>query len=481
MSFDALGLNPEILRAVAEQGYVQPTPIQQQAIPAVLQGRDLMASAQTGTGKTAGFTLPLLQLLVQKEPHAKGRRPVRALILTPTRELAAQIGENVRDYSQYLNIRSLVVFGGVSINPQMMKLRGGVDVLIATPGRLLDLEHQNALKLDSVEILVLDEADRMLDMGFIHDIRRVLAKLPQRRQNLLFSATFSDDIKALAEKLLHNPLEIEVARRNTASEQVTQHVHFVDKKRKRELLSQMIGQGNWQQVLVFTRTKHGANHLAEQLNKDGITSAAIHGNKSQGARTRALADFKSGDIRVLVATDIAARGLDIEELPHVVNYELPNVPEDYVHRIGRTGRAAATGEALSLVCVDEHKLLRDIERLLKKEIPRIAIEGYEPDPSIKAEPIQNGRGQGGGRQGGGRGQGGGGRGQSTPRRNEGEEQKPRSPRRTDGEAQKPRAPRRSEGGSRRLDGNAQPARDGQGKPAGNGARRRRPRKPSAAQ
>ncbi|MDP9564661.1 UNVERIFIED_ORG: ATP-dependent RNA helicase RhlE [Kosakonia oryzae] len=481
MSFDALGLNPEILRAVAEQGYVQPTPIQQQAIPAVLQGRDLMASAQTGTGKTAGFTLPLLQLLVQKEPHAKGRRPVRALILTPTRELAAQIGENVRDYSQYLNIRSLVVFGGVSINPQMMKLRGGVDVLIATPGRLLDLEHQNALKLDSVEILVLDEADRMLDMGFIHDIRRVLAKLPQRRQNLLFSATFSDDIKALAEKLLHNPLEIEVARRNTASEQVTQHVHFVDKKRKRELLSQMIGQGNWQQVLVFTRTKHGANHLAEQLNKDGITSAAIHGNKSQGARTRALADFKSGDIRVLVATDIAARGLDIEELPHVVNYELPNVPEDYVHRIGRTGRAAATGEALSLVCVDEHKLLRDIERLLKKEIPRIAIEGYEPDPSIKAEPIQNGRGQGGGRQGGGRGQGGGGRGQSAPRRNEGEEQKPRSPRRTDGEAQKPRAPRRSEGGSRRLDGNAQPARDGQGKPAGNGARRHRPRKPSAAQ
>ncbi|QJT79918.1 ATP-dependent RNA helicase RhlE [Kosakonia sp. MUSA4] len=481
MSFDALGLNPEILRAIAEQGYVQPTPIQQQAIPAVLQGRDLMASAQTGTGKTAGFTLPLLQLLVQKEPHAKARRPVRALILTPTRELAAQIGENVRDYSQYLNIRSLVVFGGVSINPQMMKLRGGVDVLVATPGRLLDLEHQNALKLDSVEILVLDEADRMLDMGFIHDIRRVLAKLPQRRQNLLFSATFSDEIKALAEKLLHNPLEIEVARRNTASEQVTQHVHFVDKKRKRELLSQMIGQGNWQQVLVFTRTKHGANHLAEQLNKDGITSAAIHGNKSQGARTRALADFKSGDIRVLVATDIAARGLDIEELPHVVNYELPNVPEDYVHRIGRTGRAAATGEALSLVCVDEHKLLRDIERLLKKEIPRIAIEGYEPDPSIKAEPIQNGRGQGGGRQGGGRGQGGGGRGQSAPRRNEGEEQKPRSPRRTDGEAQKPRAPRRSEGGSRRLDGNAQPARDGQGKPAGNGARRRRPRKPTAAQ
>ena len=400
MSFDSLGLSPDILRAVAEQGYREPTPIQQQAIPAVMEGRDLMASAQTGTGKTAGFTLPLLQHLITRQPHAKGRRPVRALILTPTRELAAQIGENVRDYSKYLNIRSLVVFGGVSINPQMMKLRGGVDVLVATPGRLLDLEHQNAVKLDQVEILVLDEADRMLDMGFIHDIRRVLTKLPAKRQNLLFSATFSDDIKALAEKLLHNPLEIEVARRNTASDQVTQHVHFVDKKRKRELLSHMIGKGNWQQVLVFTRTKHGANHLAEQLNKDGIRSAAIHGNKSQGARTRALADFKSGDIRVLVATDIAARGLDIEELPHVVNYELPNVPEDYVHRIGRTGRAAATGEALSLVCVDEHKLLRDIEKLLKKEIPRIAIPGYEPDPSIKAEPIQNGRQQRGG---GGRG------------------------------------------------------------------------------
>ncbi|VFS08738.1 ATP-dependent RNA helicase rhlE [Salmonella enterica subsp. houtenae] len=345
---------------------------------------------------------------------------MRALILTPTRELAAQIGENVRDYSKYLNIRSLVVFGGVSINPQMMKLRGGVDVLVATPGRLLDLEHQNAVKLDQIEILVLDEADRMLDMGFIHDIRRVLAKLPAKRQNLLFSATFSDDIKALAEKLLHNPLEIEVARRNTASEQVTQHVHFVDKKRKRELLSQMIGQGNWQQVLVFTRTKHGANHLAEQLNKDGIRSAAIHGNKSQGARTRALADFKSGDIRVLVATDIAARGLDIEELPHVVNYELPNVPEDYVHRIGRTGRAAATGEALSLVCVDEHKLLRDIEKLLKKEIPRITTPGYEPDPSIKAEPIQNGRQQrGGGGRGRGQNQGGAGRSQQPRRQDNG--------------------------------------------------------------
>jgi len=407
MSFDSLGLNADILRAVTEQGYNEPTPIQRQAIPVVLSGRDLMASAQTGTGKTAGFTLPLLQLLSSHNPHPKGRRPVRALILTPTRELAAQVGENVHDYSKYLDLRSLVVFGGVSINPQMMKLRGGVDVLVATPGRLLDLEHQNALDLSKVEILVLDEADRMLDMGFIHDIRRVLAKLPAKRQNLLFSATFSDEIKTLAEKLLHNPEEVEVARRNTASEQITQHVHFVDKKRKRELLSFLIGRDNWQQVLVFTRTKHGANHLAEQLNKDGITAAAIHGNKSQGARTRALSDFKDGNIRVLVATDIAARGIDISELPHVVNYELPNVPEDYVHRIGRTGRAAATGEALSLVCVDEHKLLRDIERVLKREIPRIAIEGYEPDPSIKAEPIQNGRQQ---RSGGGGGAGRGGRG-----------------------------------------------------------------------
>lgn len=422
MSFDSLGLNADILRAVTEQGYNEPTPIQRQAIPVVLAGRDLMASAQTGTGKTAGFTLPLLQLLSSK-PAPKGRRPVRALILTPTRELAAQVGENVQSYSKYLDMRSLVVFGGVSINPQMMKLRGGVDVLVATPGRLLDLEHQNALDLSKVEILVLDEADRMLDMGFIHDIRRVLSKLPAKRQNLLFSATFSDEIKGLAEKLLHNPEEVSVARRNTASEQITQHVHFVDKKRKRELLSFLIGRDNWQQVLVFTRTKHGANHLAEQLNRDGITAAAIHGNKSQGARTRALSDFKDGKIRVLVATDIAARGIDISELPHVVNYELPNVPEDYVHRIGRTGRAAATGEALSLVCVDEHKLLRDIERVLKREIPRIAIEGYEPDPSIKAEPIMNGRQQRGGGGGGGRGRGapgGGNRGGQSGNRSGGE-------------------------------------------------------------
>ena len=414
MTFDSLGLHAEILRAVSEQGYTTPTPIQQQAIPIVLAGDDLLASAQTGTGKTAGFTLPLLHRLAASEKPITGRRPVRALILTPTRELAAQVGENVQSYSRYLKLRSLVVFGGVSINPQMMKLRGGVDVLVATPGRLLDLVQQNAVQLSNIEILVLDEADRMLDMGFIHDIRRILAKLPARRQNLLFSATFSDEIKALAEKLLDRPKLVEVARRNTASEQVSQHVHFVDKKRKRELLSYLIGKENWQQVLVFTRTKHGANHLAEQLNKDGITAAAIHGNKSQGARTRALEHFKTGEVRVLVATDIAARGIDIEELPHVVNYELPNVAEDYVHRIGRTGRAAASGSALSLVCVDEHKLLRDIEKLLKKEVPRLAIPGYEPDPSIKAEPIQNGRqgGRGAGR--GGRSDNNGSRGQGRP-------------------------------------------------------------------
>ncbi|QTL38828.1 ATP-dependent RNA helicase RhlE [Xenorhabdus budapestensis] len=391
MNFESLGLKADILRAVQEQGYAEPTPIQQQAIPVVLSGKDLLASAQTGTGKTAGFTLPVLQLLSESPIQSKSRRPVRALILTPTRELAAQVGENVRNYSKYLRLRSFVVFGGVSINPQMMKLRGGIDILVATPGRLLDLEHQNAVDLSRVEILILDEADRMLDMGFIHDIRRVLNKLPAKRQNLLFSATFSDEIKNLANKLLRDPVSVEVARRNSASEQIDQSVHFVDKKRKGELLSYMIGSQNWQQVLVFTRTKHGANRLAEQLNKDGVTAAAIHGNKSQGARTRALADFKTGQIRALVATDIAARGLDIDQLPHVVNYELPNVAEDYVHRIGRTGRAEATGQAISLVCVDEHKLLKDIERLLKREIPRIALPGYEPDPSIKAEPIQNGR------------------------------------------------------------------------------------------
>ena len=362
MSFDSLGLRAELLRAIADEGYSTPTPIQLQAIPAVLNGGDILAAAQTGTGKTAGFTLPLLEKLSQTTKPVNGRRPVRALILTPTRELAAQVFESVRTYGKYVPLRSTVVFGGVSINPQMMKLRGGVDILVATPGRLLDLVQQNAVKLNELEVLVLDEADRMLDMGFIHDIKKVLALLPAKRQNLLFSATFSDEIKALADKLLNRPTLIEVARRNTASERVTQRVHPVDRHRKRELLSYLIGSGQWQQVLVFTRTKHGANRLTEQLMEDGISAAAIHGNKSQGARTKALEDFKRNTIRVLVATDIAARGIDIDQLPHVVNYELPNVPEDYVHRIGRTGRAECEGEAISLVCVDEQKFLIKLGR-----------------------------------------------------------------------------------------------------------------------
>ncbi len=385
--FTSLGLSEALLRAIDEQGYKTPTPIQQQAIEPILAGKDVLASAQTGTGKTAAFTLPILEKLATSAEKTKGRKPVKALILTPTRELAAQIADNVKAYSRYLPIRSLVVFGGVSINPQMMKLRGGVDVLIATPGRLLDLEHQNAVDLSRVEVLVLDEADRMLDMGFIHDIRRVINKLPKKRQNLLFSATFSKEITGLANSLLNNPISIAVAPKNSAAESVDQYVHLVDKKRKTELLSHLIGLENWPQVLIFTRTKHGANKLAEHLNLDGIKSAAIHGNKSQGARTRALADFKDGKLKALVATDIAARGLDIDQLPYVVNFELPQVAEDYVHRIGRTGRAAATGKAISLVCVDEHGLLADIERLLKREIPRLVLEGYDPDPSIKAAPL----------------------------------------------------------------------------------------------
>lgn len=404
MLFTELGLSADILRAVSDQGYSEPTPIQAKAIPIVLEGRDVLAGAQTGTGKTAGFTLPLLQRLIEQKP-AKGNRPVRALVLTPTRELAAQVGESVKTYGKYLPIRSAIIFGGVKINPQIAALRQGVDIVVATPGRLLDHVNQKTLDLSQVDILVLDEADRMLDMGFIHDIRKVLALLPKQRQNLLFSATFSNDIKRLADGLLNSPVLIEVARRNTTSERVAQVVHYVDKKRKRELLSFLIGSGNWKQVLVFTRTKHGANKLAQQLEQDGLTAAAIHGNKSQGARTKALADFKRGKVRVLVATDIAARGLDIDQLPHVVNFELPNVPEDYVHRIGRTGRAGNEGEAVSLVCVDEIKLLRDIERLLKSEVPKVSIDGFEPDPTIKAEPIQNGRqNRGGGqsRSGGGR-------------------------------------------------------------------------------
>jgi ATP-dependent RNA helicase RhlE len=390
MSFDSLGLSAELLRAVAEQGYREPTPVQRQAIPLILEGRDLMAGAQTGTGKTAGFTLPLLQRLNAQAPIG-GRRPVRALILTPTRELAAQVGESVTTYGKHLPLRSTVIFGGVGINPQIAALRRGVDILVATPGRLLDHVGQKTLDLSRVEILVLDEADRMLDMGFLPDIRRILALLPKQRQNLLFSATFADEIRQLADRLLDAPAQIQVTPRNTTAERIAQVVHPVDRARKRELLSHLIGSGDWRQVLVFTRTKHGANKLAEQLIRDGISAAAIHGNKSQGARTKALADFKKSAVRVLVATDIAARGLDIDQLPHVVNFELPNVAEDYVHRIGRTGRAGSSGEALSLVCVDENGLLRGIERLLKTDLERVVIPGFEPDPTIKAEPIPNGR------------------------------------------------------------------------------------------
>ncbi|SMC29042.1 ATP-dependent RNA helicase RhlE [Andreprevotia lacus DSM 23236] len=402
MSFASLGLDDALVRAVAERGYTEPTPIQTQAIPAILSGGDLLAGAQTGTGKTAGFTLPILQLLSQRAPAEGTKSGIRALILTPTRELAAQVEESVREYGKNTNLKSMVMFGGVAINPQIKALKGRIDILVATPGRLLDHVSQKTVDLSHIEILVLDEADRMLDMGFVHDIKKVLALLPAKRQNLLFSATFSDEIKALADKLLDKPALIEVARRNATAETIAQRVHPVDRDKKRQLLAHLIKQHNWFQVLVFTRTKHGANRLAEQLDKDGITSLAIHGNKSQGARTRALSEFKAGTLQVLVATDIAARGIDIDELPHVVNYELPNVPEDYVHRIGRTGRAGAEGEAISLVCVDETKLLYDIERLIKREIPSEVIEGFEPDPTIKAEPIVNGRrgqGQGGQRQG----------------------------------------------------------------------------------
>src|SRR5580692_4334530 len=411
MSFASLGLSDALLRAVADAGYSQPTPIQLQAIPAVLNGGDLLAGAQTGTGKTAGFTLPILQRLSEAPaPAAGAKRPVRALILTPTRELAAQVEESVRGYGKYLKLKSTVMFGGVGINPQIDALRRGVDIVVATPGRLLDHMQQKTIDLSKLEILVLDEADRMLDMGFIHDIKRVLAKLPPKRQNLLFSATFSDEIKTLADNLLDSPALIEVARRNTTAETVAQKIHPVDRDKKRELLTHLIKQHNWFQVLVFTRTKHGANRLAEQLTKDGISALAIHGNKSQSARTRALAEFKTNTLQVLVATDIAARGIDIDQLPHVVNYDLPNVPEDYVHRIGRTGRAGATGEAVSLVCVDELQLLKDIEKLIKRAVPQEVIAGFEPDPNAKPEPILR-RGQGGG--------GGGGRqprqGQGAPR------------------------------------------------------------------
>ena len=390
MSFLNLGLCTELLRAIKEEGYTTPTPIQAKSIPVILSNKDVLAAAQTGTGKTAGFTLPLLELL--NKNYSKDKKSVvKALILTPTRELATQVGQSVEVYGKYLPFKSAVIFGGVGINPQKAILKKGVDIITATPGRLLDLVSQDCLDLSKVEFLVLDEADRMLDMGFIHDIKKILSILPKQRQNLLFSATFSPEIKKLADGLLKTPVLIEVSKANSTSHKVEQTVHHVDKERKKELLIHLLNKNSWKQVLVFTRTKHGANKLSEALIKDKITSAAIHGNKSQGARTKALDDFKAGTVRVLVATDIAARGIDIDQLPHVINFELPNVPEDYVHRIGRTGRAGNSGDAISLVCIDEHDYLLAIEKLIKQKINKIAIEGFKVNPNIKAEPISNGR------------------------------------------------------------------------------------------
>ena len=388
MLFTDLGLSPSILRAIEEEGYTSPTPIQEKSIPAVLKGGDLLAAAQTGTGKTAGFTLPILQRLTSNTKASSGKRQLRVLILTPTRELAAQVQESVVTYGKYTGLKSTVVFGGVGANPQIKAIAAGLDILVATPGRLLDLMSQKCVSLDAIEILVLDEADRMLDMGFLRDIKKILAALPKQRQNLLFSATFSTDIKALADGLLNSPALIEVARSNSTNEAIAQLIHPVDRGQKHPLLAHLIQTKQWKQVLVFTRTKHGANKLVTQLEKDGITSMAIHGNKSQSARTKALAEFKDGKITVLVATDIAARGIDIDQLPHVVNYDLPNVSEDYVHRIGRTGRAGSNGVAVSLVCVDEHQMLRDIEKLIKQKLPQEIIAGFEPDPNAVAQPIQ---------------------------------------------------------------------------------------------
>lgn len=451
MSFSKLGLSAEIVRAVTAKGYTDPTPIQAQAIPAVLKGSDILAGAQTGTGKTAGFTLPILQLLSSKPveptnvpaPVPKSqptkrvlkdtptrRWPVRALILTPTRELAAQVEESVKEYGKYLSLNSITIFGGVNITPQIRQLKGRVDILVATPGRLLDHIQQRTVDLSQVEILVLDEADRMLDMGFIRDIRKVIAALPAQRQNLLFSATFSPEIKSLAQTILQEPVLIEVARQNTSAELIEQSVYRVDRVRKSDLLVKLIQEHKWYQVLVFSRTKHGADRLCKHLEHFEISALAIHANKSQSVRTRTLAKFKNGEVQVLVATDIAARGIDINELPQVINFDLPDVPEDYVHRIGRTGRAGSVGGALSLVCIDELKLLKAIEKLMNRTIPQQMVPGFEPDPSIPAEPIQRGRqnnGGGRGRQGdsakltlreraggGGQGQSQGRRGQSKP-------------------------------------------------------------------
>jgi ATP-dependent RNA helicase RhlE len=393
MTFDELKLAPAILKAVREQGYETPTPIQAQAIPTVLEGHDILGGAQTGTGKTAAFTLPMLHRLamsrsVQNKFNTYG---IRALVLTPTRELAAQVEESVRNYGKYLQLSSTVIFGGVGMNPQIDRIKRGVDVLVATPGRLLDLQQQGFLDLSTVQILVLDEADRMLDMGFIHDVKKVLALMPKDKQSLLFSATFSDEIRELANGLLRNPQSIQVTPRNTTVQRITQVVHPVGRGKKKALLAHVIKEHDWSQVLVFTRTKFGANNVAEYLDKNGITAMALHGNKSQSARTQALAGFKSGEIRALVATDIAARGIDIDELPHVVNYEIPNIPEDYVHRIGRTGRAGAEGQAVSFVCLDEEGFMQEIERFTKQRIPAQAIEGFGPEPDERAEPIAMGR------------------------------------------------------------------------------------------
>ena len=389
MKFNELGLMPSLLKAVNEKGYTEPSPIQEKAIPLILKRKDVLASAQTGTGKTAGFTLPLLQIL-SKQSNSNHRK-IKALILTPTRELAAQIYDNVVEYSKYLEIRSTVIFGGVNQKPQVSKIRNGIDILIATPGRLLDLENQRLLSLRNVEILVLDEADRMLDMGFQRDINKIMNLLPSKRQNLLFSATFSKEIKRLAKGILNEPALVETSPQNTTVEAIVQYVYKVDKNKKSNLIIQLIKEGNWRQVLVFTRTKHGANNLCKKMIKADISAAAIHGNKSQSARTKALAGFKDGTIEILVATDIAARGLDIPLLPHVVNFELPNIPEDYVHRIGRTGRAGAKGEAISLVCVDEKQYLKDIEKLVNLKIPSKIKQGYEPDPNAVPEPPKQNR------------------------------------------------------------------------------------------